>query len=184
MCYYHYSVYSLCVTIIILFTHHVLLLLFYLLTMCYYYYFVYSPWVTIIILFTHHMLLLFFCLLTKLLHSTEDEPWKRVNAYVIHPTYNWKDLNLKFVLQTYRDYSATKDKRYLEVLYPCCKVRLDSHLEPAPCFCLSGHLCHFFQIFLDFFSFSFQKPFVQSHCAEIRVCVLRALNLCCQNVYI
>ena len=55
---------------------------------------------------------------------SEDEPWKRVNAYVVHPTYDWKDLNLKFVLQTYRDYSATKDRHYLEVLYPCCKVRL------------------------------------------------------------
>ena len=196
MCY--YSVYSPCVTIIlftlhvllfcsltmytiiIMFTHHVIL--FCSLTMCYYYYSVYSPCDIIIILFTHHVLLLLFCLLTKLLHSTEDEPWKRVNAYVIHPTYDWKDLNLKFVLQTYRDYSATKDKRYLEVLYPCCKVRLVSHLEPAPCFCLS---CHSFQIVLELFClFSSQKPFLQSHCTEIRVCVLRALNLCCQNVYI
>ena len=150
--------------------------------MCYYNYSVYSPCVTIIILFTHHVLLLLFCLLTKLLHSTEDEPWKRVNAYVIHPTYDWKDLNLKFVLQTYRDYSATKDKRYLEVLYPCCKVRLDSHLEPAPCFCLSGHLCHFFQIFLEFF-FLLKNLFF-SPIALRYECVLRALDLCCQNVYI
>ena len=150
ICYY-YSVYSPCVTII-LFTLHVLL--FCSLTKCYYYYSVYSPCDIIIILFTHHVLL---CLLTKLLHSTEDEPWKRVNAYVIHPTYDWKDLNLKFVLQTYRDYSATKDKRYLEVLYPCCKVRLVSHMEPTPGFCPS---CHFFQIFLElFFSFLFSKNF-------------------------
>lgn len=56
---------------------------------------------------------------------TEDEPWKRPNAYVIHPTYDWKDLNLKFVLQAYRDYSATKDKGYLETMYPCCKVRFE-----------------------------------------------------------
>lgn len=52
----------------------------------------------------------------------EDEPWKRVNAYIIHPTYDWKDLNLKFVLQTYRDYAATKDRHFLEFLYPCCKA--------------------------------------------------------------
>ncbi|KAK7116158.1 non-lysosomal glucosylceramidase-like isoform X2 [Littorina saxatilis] len=56
------------------------------------------------------------------LGDPEDEPWKRPNAYVIHPTYDWKDLNLKFVLQAYRDYSATKDKGYLETMYPCCKA--------------------------------------------------------------
>nr|KAG5708585.1 hypothetical protein BaRGS_033006 [Batillaria attramentaria] len=59
----------------------------------------------------------------------EDEPWKRVNAYIIHPTYDWKDLNLKFVLQTYRDYSASKDHQYLEVLYPCCKAVVEKAIS-------------------------------------------------------
>ena len=36
--------------------------------------------------------------------SPEEEPWLKVNAYVIHPTEEWKDLNVKFVLQVYRDY--------------------------------------------------------------------------------
>ncbi|KAL8601227.1 hypothetical protein ACOMHN_003033 [Nucella lapillus] len=52
----------------------------------------------------------------------EDEPWQRVNAYITLPTSDWKDLNLKFVLQTYRDYSATNDRLYLQTLYPCCKT--------------------------------------------------------------
>ena len=53
----------------------------------------------------------------------EDEPWVRVNCYVIHPTCNWKDLNMKFVLQTFRDYSATQDEAYLQYMYPVAKVR-------------------------------------------------------------
>ena len=54
--------------------------------------------------------------------TLEDEPWKRVNAYNIHPTDDWKDLNLKFVLQTYRDFSATKDIEFIKFMYPKCKV--------------------------------------------------------------
>ncbi|XP_021344256.1 non-lysosomal glucosylceramidase-like [Mizuhopecten yessoensis] len=52
----------------------------------------------------------------------EDEPWASLNAYIIHPTCEWKDLNLKFVLQTYRDFSETKDKDYLQSMYPVAKV--------------------------------------------------------------
>jgi uncharacterized protein (DUF608 family) len=53
---------------------------------------------------------------------SDDEPWTRVNAYVIHPTHEWKDLNVKFVLQVYRDYAATNDSLYLEKMYPYVKV--------------------------------------------------------------
>ncbi|BFY98894.1 hypothetical protein BsWGS_01934 [Bradybaena similaris] len=56
----------------------------------------------------------------------EDEPWKRVNAYNIHPTDDWKDLNLKFVLQVYRDFSATQNFEYLKFMYPKCKVLIES----------------------------------------------------------
>ncbi|XP_076443638.1 non-lysosomal glucosylceramidase-like isoform X2 [Babylonia areolata] len=63
------------------------------------------------------------------LGDPEDEPWKRVNAYVTLPTYDWKDLNLKFVLQTYRDFSATRDKPYLEFLYPCCKTVIEKAIS-------------------------------------------------------
>ena len=29
----------------------------------------------------------------------DDEPWTNINAYTIHDTSDWKDLNLKFILQ-------------------------------------------------------------------------------------
>ena len=47
-----------------------------------------------------------------------EAPWLKVNAYNIHSTADWKDLNVKFVLQVYRDYAATKDEAFLADLYP------------------------------------------------------------------
>ncbi|GBG69799.1 hypothetical protein CBR_g4628 [Chara braunii] len=38
-----------------------------------------------------------------------SNPWIRLNAYNIHDTSRWKDLNSKFVLQVYRDYVVTGD---------------------------------------------------------------------------
>ncbi|XP_060068872.1 non-lysosomal glucosylceramidase-like [Ylistrum balloti] len=55
----------------------------------------------------------------------EDEPWTCLNAYIIHPTCEWKDLNLKFVLQTYRDFSITKDEEYLRNMYPVAKTVME-----------------------------------------------------------
>lgn len=52
----------------------------------------------------------------------DDEPWERVNAYLIHDTADWKDLNLKFVLQVYRDYHLTQDSLYLKDMWPICQV--------------------------------------------------------------
>lgn len=54
--------------------------------------------------------------------STDDEPWTRLNAYIIHPTQEWKDLNPKFVLQVFRDYVTFKNEQYLCHMYPVCKV--------------------------------------------------------------
>lgn len=54
---------------------------------------------------------------------TDDEPWLRVNAYVVHDTADWKDLNLKFVLQVYRDYYLTGDQGFLRDMWPVCLVR-------------------------------------------------------------
>ncbi|KHJ47327.1 adaptin region [Trichuris suis] len=34
------------------------------------------------------------------------EPWLKVNAYIMHDTSKWRDMNLKFVLTCYRDYVA------------------------------------------------------------------------------
>lgn len=33
-----------------------------------------------------------------------EEPFDQINAYPIHDVAEWKDLNIKFVLQVYRDY--------------------------------------------------------------------------------
>ncbi|KAJ1212624.1 hypothetical protein NDU88_000279 [Pleurodeles waltl] len=56
----------------------------------------------------------------------DDEPWERLNAYLIHDTANWRDLNLKFVLQVYRDYYLTKNETYLRDMWPVCQAVMDS----------------------------------------------------------
>lgn len=40
----------------------------------------------------------------------------------MHDTADWKDLNLKFVLQVYRDYYLTHDLLYLQDMWPVCQV--------------------------------------------------------------
>ncbi|XP_028416084.1 non-lysosomal glucosylceramidase-like [Dendronephthya gigantea] len=52
----------------------------------------------------------------------DDEPWTNINAYTIHDTSEWKDLNLKFVLQLYRDYVFTGDLQFLDDLWPVAKT--------------------------------------------------------------
>ncbi|XP_030635696.1 non-lysosomal glucosylceramidase [Chanos chanos] len=59
----------------------------------------------------------------------DDEPWLRVNAYLIHDTADWKDLNLKFVLHVYRDYHLTGDKQYLQDMWPICQAVMESELR-------------------------------------------------------
>ncbi|KAM8882006.1 non-lysosomal glucosylceramidase [Synchiropus picturatus] len=59
----------------------------------------------------------------------DDEPWKRVNAYLIHDTADWKDLNLKFVLQVYRDFHLTKDEQYLKDMWPICQMVMESEMK-------------------------------------------------------
>ncbi|XP_034425304.1 non-lysosomal glucosylceramidase isoform X2 [Hippoglossus hippoglossus] len=59
----------------------------------------------------------------------DDEPWQRVNAYLIHDTADWKDLNLKFVLQVYRDFHLTQDRQYLQDMWPICKAVMESEMK-------------------------------------------------------
>uniref|UniRef100_A0A4W3ICV7 Non-lysosomal glucosylceramidase n=1 Tax=Callorhinchus milii TaxID=7868 RepID=A0A4W3ICV7_CALMI len=59
----------------------------------------------------------------------DDEPWERVNAYLIHDTADWKDLNLKFVLQVYRDYHLTEDSTYLRHMWSVCQAVMESELK-------------------------------------------------------
>uniref|UniRef100_A0AAR2LAB5 Non-lysosomal glucosylceramidase n=1 Tax=Pygocentrus nattereri TaxID=42514 RepID=A0AAR2LAB5_PYGNA len=59
----------------------------------------------------------------------DDEPWTRANAYQIYDTADWKDLNLKFVLQVYRDYHLTQDTQYLQDMWPICQAVMEAELK-------------------------------------------------------
>lgn len=52
------------------------------------------------------------------LGSPTADPWRELNAYLAQDTSRWKDLNAKFVLQIYRDYTLTGDRRFLTDAYP------------------------------------------------------------------
>ncbi|KAL2939448.1 Non-lysosomal glucosylceramidase [Bienertia sinuspersici] len=53
-----------------------------------------------------------------------NDPWFEVNAYNIYNTDRWKDLNPKFVLQVYRDFIATGDKRFAQAVWPSVYVAM------------------------------------------------------------
>ncbi|XP_036452075.1 non-lysosomal glucosylceramidase isoform X2 [Colossoma macropomum] len=59
----------------------------------------------------------------------DDEPWTHLNAYQIYDTADWKDLNLKFVLQVYRDYHLTQDTQYLQDMWPICQAVMEAELK-------------------------------------------------------
>ena len=54
--------------------------------------------------------------------SADEEPWLLINAYISHDTADWKDLGPKYLLQVYRDYVFTKNRRFLEDVWPTVKV--------------------------------------------------------------
>ncbi|XP_021730071.1 non-lysosomal glucosylceramidase-like [Chenopodium quinoa] len=53
-----------------------------------------------------------------------NDPWFEVNAYSLHNTDRWKDLNPKFVLQVYRNVVATGDKKFAQVVWPSVYVAM------------------------------------------------------------
>ncbi|XP_044480354.1 non-lysosomal glucosylceramidase-like isoform X3 [Mangifera indica] len=53
-----------------------------------------------------------------------NDPWFEVNAYNLHNTAHWKDLNPKFVLQIYRDVIATGDKNFAQAVWPSVYVAM------------------------------------------------------------
>ncbi|EUB58430.1 Non-lysosomal glucosylceramidase [Echinococcus granulosus] len=59
----------------------------------------------------------------------EDEPWYRVNAYTLRATDEWKDLNPKFVLMTWRDWKVTGDDDYLFYMLPLIVAIMEGCLE-------------------------------------------------------
>lgn len=64
------------------------------------------------------------------LGDPESQPWNQLNAYILHDTKDWKDLNLKFILSVYRDYYHTKDFEFIKNMWPYIKrllVTIQSH---------------------------------------------------------
>ncbi|KAK9288472.1 hypothetical protein L1049_016929 [Liquidambar formosana] len=53
------------------------------------------------------------------------DPWHEMNAYNIHDTSKWKDLNPKFVLQVYRDFAATGDMSFGADVWPAVCAAID-----------------------------------------------------------
>ncbi|KAJ6790772.1 non-lysosomal glucosylceramidase [Iris pallida] len=53
------------------------------------------------------------------------DPWNEMNAYNIHDTSRWKDLNPKFVLQVYRDFAATGDMSFGREVWPAVCAAID-----------------------------------------------------------
>lgn len=53
-----------------------------------------------------------------------DDPWCELNAYNVHDSSRWKDLNPKFVLQVYRDMVATGDKSFARAVWPSVYIAM------------------------------------------------------------
>ena len=53
------------------------------------------------------------------------DPWNEMNAYNIHDTSRWKDLNTKFVLQVYRDFAATRDMAFGVDVWPSVRAAIE-----------------------------------------------------------
>ncbi|XP_071706483.1 uncharacterized protein [Rutidosis leptorrhynchoides] len=53
------------------------------------------------------------------------DPWHEMNAYNIHDTSRWKDLNPKFVLQVYRDFAATGNLSFGLDVWPAVRAAMD-----------------------------------------------------------
>ncbi|GKV35273.1 hypothetical protein SLEP1_g43573 [Rubroshorea leprosula] len=53
------------------------------------------------------------------------DPWNEMNAYNIHDSSKWKDLNPKFVLQVYRDFAATGDMSFGVDVWPAVRTAME-----------------------------------------------------------
>ncbi|RZB44812.1 Non-lysosomal glucosylceramidase isoform C [Glycine soja] len=53
------------------------------------------------------------------------DPWHEMNAYNIHDTSKWKDLNPKFVLQVYRDFATTGDLEFGVDVWPAVRAAME-----------------------------------------------------------
>jgi non-lysosomal glucosylceramidase len=58
-----------------------------------------------------------------------NAPFAKLNSYVLHDTSHWKDLNVKFVLQVYRDYVVSKDAAFLTRMWPYCRRAMEQPIS-------------------------------------------------------
>lgn len=56
---------------------------------------------------------------------TEEEPFVLINAYNMHDTSEWRDLNIKFVLQCFRDYSQNRNLVYIKDMWPQLNIVME-----------------------------------------------------------
>lgn len=54
----------------------------------------------------------------------DEDVWVLVNGYFLHDVNEWKDLNSKFVLQVYRDYILTRDKKFVKECWPALETAI------------------------------------------------------------
>ncbi|BES90672.1 Non-lysosomal glucosylceramidase [Nesidiocoris tenuis] len=59
----------------------------------------------------------------------DGDPFNVINVYPVHDVSMWKDLNVKFVLQVYRDFTLTHDLNYLRDLYPQVVLVMNKSLQ-------------------------------------------------------
>eukprot|EP00090_Calanus_glacialis_P001049 TRINITY_DN10747_c0_g1_i1.p1 TRINITY_DN10747_c0_g1~~TRINITY_DN10747_c0_g1_i1.p1 ORF type:complete len:818 (-),score=118.10 TRINITY_DN10747_c0_g1_i1:399-2852(-) len=65
------------------------------------------------------------------LGDPEEEPWVKVNSYTIHDVSEWKDLNLKMIIQIWRDImwiNAKEGKQLLDRALPTCTKLMEQAL--------------------------------------------------------
>lgn len=59
------------------------------------------------------------------LGSPQEDPWGQINSFNWQDSNTWKDLNSKFVLQLWRDYTFSGDLALLRELWPAATQALD-----------------------------------------------------------
>jgi non-lysosomal glucosylceramidase len=54
----------------------------------------------------------------------DEDPWKTLNGYFLHDVNDWKDLNSKFVLQVFRDFTLTRSAEFARDMWAAVEAAL------------------------------------------------------------